>query len=167
MTIARGACLLLPALLGACWEVTRPPLSTLEGLPTEPPAPVSKVVPVEEDLDVQPEVAPVATTLRGVPSLQITEVVGLTPAAAGAMLAPAVEALERCQTESTGKLVLRLIAEPGRTHVRVVEASGIDGATNRCALSAVGTFEVDEAVQQSWSPIDAVHRVETQLVLSW
>jgi hypothetical protein len=122
---------------------------------------------VSFDAEDERELAELVPPVRVGPALQILELVGATPAAAGVMLAPAIEALERCRTSSTGKLVLRLIAEPGRTHVRVLDKTGIDADVDRCALSAVGTVEVDDSIQQSWSPIDAVHRIETQLVLSW
>ncbi|MBM4373571.1 MAG: hypothetical protein FJ095_00690 [Deltaproteobacteria bacterium] len=168
MTSTRIACALLPALLSACWQVTRPaytPLAELEPLTPVAPAPVPSAPTF--DAEDERELAELVPPARVGPSLRILELVGVTPAAVGAMLAPAVEALERCRTSSTGKLVLRLVAEPGRTHVHVVDKSGVDADVDRCALSAVGTVEVDESIQQSWSPIDAVHRIETQLVLSW
>lgn len=159
----------LPVLLGACWQVTRSSLP-LEAPHADLPAaapPVASAVsmPVEDAPEAEAFPAPASTAVG--PSVRITDVVGAAPAAVGVMLAPAVAALERCESPSSGKLILRLAARPGSTHFRLVDAAGGDPVTRRCALSAVGTIEVDEAVQQSWSRIDAVHGIETQIVLSW
>jgi hypothetical protein len=169
MSIRRAAGILLPALLCACWQVTRPSLPVVVEEPeppvVEPPALVVSEAPLEEEAATEePASSPL---LSAGPALTISEVSGVSPALAGALLAPAVEALSECKTSTTGKLVLRLIAEPGSTHVRVVDEKGLDADTNSCALSALGTFEVDESIQQSWSQIDAARRVETQLILSW
>lgn len=171
MTLRAASGLVFPALLCACWEVTRPSLTVVEeGQPEpEPSTTLALAVSATAVVDEGPAAPlfPPAPSLKVGPTLLVSELAGIGPAAAGTMLAPAVEALERCQTTSTGKLVLRLIAEPGSTHVRLVDPGGLDASTSRCALSALGTLEVDEAIQQSWSPADAVRRVETQVVLSW
>lgn len=160
----------LPVLLGACWQVTRPslPLDALhvDGLPSAV-LPASGAVSTSVEDAPEAEAFPAPASMAVGPAVRITEVVGAAPAAVGVMLAPAVAALERCESPSSGKLILRLAARPGSTHFRLVDAAGGDPATRRCALSAVGTIEVDEAVQQSWSRIDAVHGIETQIVLSW
>ncbi|MBM4356507.1 MAG: hypothetical protein FJ096_00195 [Deltaproteobacteria bacterium] len=170
MTIQRAAGFMMPALLCACWQVTRPSLPVV--VEEAEPVAVVEAAPIAEDGPPLEEESVLEEPLRAsplavAPALTVSEVSGLSPSLAGALLAPAAEALAACKTTSTGKLVLRLIAEPGSTHVRVVDEKGLDVGTNRCALSALGTFEVDESIQQSWSQSDAVRRVETQLILSW
>lgn len=154
-------------LLAGCWEVTRPslPPEVDEVVVTLPPRPTAVEVALREDVE-DPVAEEELPRLPTGPGLDVGEVQGATPAALGAMLAPVLSELERCQTSSTGKLVVRLVAEPGSTHLRLVD-DGLDPATTRCAMSALGTIELEEAFQPSRSQSDAARRVETQLVLTW
>lgn len=166
----RTAGIVASVLLSACWQTTRPSLlmEAPSGVPVESVAPETPRALAPRPIGPSEEPTVEVPALMSVgPALVISAVSGVTPQAIGRMLAPAAEALEDCKTTSTGKLVLRLIAEPGSTHLRVIDSRGVDASTNRCALSALGTFEVDESIQQSWSRVDAARRVETQLVLSW
>lgn len=170
MNAAAVSGLILPALLSACWEVTRPSRPVVAEVVPAQPFTVLRAAPVAtSEVDESPTAAlfPAAPPVKVGPSLQLSELAGIAPSEAEALFAPVHAALERCQTSSTGKLVLRLIAEPGSTHLRVIDPGGLDPAMSRCALSALGTVDVDEAIQQSWSRADAVRRVETQVVLSW
>ncbi len=122
-----------------------------------------------EEIDETPAketyVAP--PSLHAGPTVDISEVVGLSPGAAGVMTAPALERLERCESKTKGKLIIRIIAEKDRTHLRVTDQGDLDAATNHCALEALSTMDVDHAMQESASPSDQAPHIESQLVLSW
>jgi hypothetical protein len=157
--------------LGGCWEVTRPSLpreAAAPGVRALPSAPLPHATAAEE-FDENPAAAmyPPAPPLRVGPVVQISEVVGTTPAIAGAMLAPAIEQLEHCQSPSKRKLVIQVIAERDRTHFRVVDQGVLEKESNRCVLEALSNIDVDPAMQQSRSASDAAPRIETQLILSW
>ncbi len=161
----------LVALGGACWEVTRPSLPPPEP-PAPPPAASETPLPqasASEEIDEAPtaEAYVRPPPMQVGPSVHISEVVGITPGAAGAMIAPAIERLERCVSPTKGKVVIRIIAEKDRTHLRVTDQGTLDAETNHCALEALSTIEPDQAMAPSQSPSDVPQHIETQLVLSW
>jgi hypothetical protein len=160
----------LAAAVCACWEVTRPSLP-ITPLPPEPvasgtlPASASALEEIDEAPAAQPYAA--APPLEVGPQVQVSEAVGTTPGAVGAMVAPLIEPLARCDVKTKGKLVVRVIAEKERTHFRVVDPGDLASEAKTCALEALSTMEVDSAVQGSLSPSDAPPHMETQLVISW
>src|SRR5688572_11892248 len=114
----------LGAALCACWQVTRPslPVAPLPPEPVASGAPPASASALEE-IDEAPAAqayAP-APPLEVGPQVQVSEAVGATPGAVGAMVAPVIEPLSRCDVKTKGKLVVRVIAEKERTHFRVVD----------------------------------------------
>ena len=94
------------------------------------------------------------------------------PAVGGIIIAYGVAERLGCKyaflEREKGKLVLRIVSERDRTHLRVVDPGDLDDETKRCALEALSTADFDQAVQPSASRSDtAVTHMETQLVISW
>lgn len=155
-----------------CWEVTRPSLP-VQALPPAPPPPAAEAPPpiasaaaeIDETPDKEAFVA--APPLQVGPAVQISEVVGITPGAAGAMIAPALERLQKCRSGSRGKLVVQIIAERESAHLRVTDEGSMEAATNHCALEALSIIDVDQAMNPTPNPSDALQRIETQLVITW
>jgi hypothetical protein len=150
--------------------VTRPslPVSPLPAAATSEAAALptaTTAIPFDESRTAEPFVPP--PPLQVGPAVRIEEVIGTTPGAAGVMLAPAMEPLKACESPTKGKLVIRVIAEKERAHLRVTDSGDLQAETHHCVLEALSTIDLDRAFQQSASPSDKPAHIETQLVITW
>ena len=101
------------------------------------------------------------------PSIVVTDVVGTNMATAGAMLAPAMAALERCHAPTGLMLRLRLTASRDRKTVQIERASSVSGQTGACVVNALRSMELDDVLQHSASPSEQGPQVDALLIFTW
>jgi len=150
------------ALGGCTWTSERPATATRSAVA----AAASDSVAAEPVVPMPPRaVLPEADPLS-LAEVRIEQVVGVTPAAAGALLAEVPEQLEQdCQVRTSGMVQVRIVAH-GSEVATTLRGSSHDAAVDACVLTVVAQ-NLDDALEPSTSPAEGSPPIESFVTVSW
>jgi hypothetical protein len=157
------------ALLGGCvWTEHRPVVELPPEPPVEPP-PAAAVMP--PPAPPPPPTPPVdePSTFFTAPSIRIEEVVGTTPADAGAMFEEMADPIQQCGGEGGGVLRVRLASDGASTFFSIDPESPLDPSRRECVFEALSLRgqPSDHSVDPSLSPSDRPPRVQSLMTIQW